>query len=93
MKTLKTALVIGILFIALGLDSAPAKAYFYQQQIYVQPYQQYQNYYNPYQPRYQNVLGQLVQGNLNLVNSFTYIPAPVHQYFYNYYSPYGYYGY
>lgn len=71
---------------------APQYAPQYQAQ-----YSGYSYYSQPYQfanytpPGYDDV-SRLIQGTLNWVGYQQYIPTPVHQYFYQYYSPYSYYG-
>ena len=81
--------MLAIVVLVALLMTSSAQAYFYQPQ-------QYQSYryqtYNPYNYGYQDTVSQLVQQNLNFVSNFVYVPAPIHPYFYNYYSPYSYYG-
>ena len=92
MKTLKLALFVAIPLAVSALVGSSAQAYFYQPQYQYDQTYQYQQYSNPYQYGYRDTVSQLIQGQLNFVSNFTYVPAPIHSYFYNYYSPYNYYG-
>ncbi len=87
MKTLKLRLLVATSLAVFALVGGSAHAYFYQPQQY-QSYQ-YQTY-NPYNYGYQDTVSQLIQGQLNFVSNFTYIPSPIRSYFY--YSPFSYFG-
>ncbi len=86
MKTLKLTLLVVIPLAVFALVGGSAKAYFYQPT-------SYPTYsYNPYKYGYQDNVTQMIQGHLNFVSNFVYVPAPVHTYFFQYLSPYRYYG-
>jgi hypothetical protein len=92
MKNVMKVSIVILIAAALFVIASPSQAYFTQPQVYI-PYQyvpQYSPYYYPYQFFNYNgydVASGLTQGNLNLISNFTYIPGPVHQYFYQYYQP------
>ena len=86
MHALKLTLFVSIPLAVFAVVGGSAQAYFRQPQ-------SYPNYsYNPYKYGYQDTVSQLTQANLNFVSNFVYVPTPVRPYFYNYYSPYSYYG-
>lgn len=103
MKTItKTTNVVSLLVAIttiFALSTGSALAYYgggYGQSSYNQP-SQYQSAQSAYQQpqygySYRNELLGLVQSNLNLINRLTYIAPPIHYYFFQYYSPFSYYG-
>jgi hypothetical protein len=98
MKNVLKVSIVALSALALFAVAAPTHAYFYQSQTpaYRQYAPQYPTYnYQPYQffnYSGNNELSGLIQGHLNFIQQYQYIPAPVHQYFYQYYTP-SYYGY
>jgi hypothetical protein len=93
MKTITKTLLIGGIVVVAGLVTPSAQAYFYQPQ-YTASERSYlnQQYNNPYNYGYQDTASQLIQGQLNFVSNFTYIPSPIHSYFFQYYPSYNYFG-
>ena len=87
MKNLKKYIAIGI-FVAVGLlATGQVQAYFYQP---------HPRAYNPYSYNYGYSYGYgrydtvtpMIQSHINFVSNFTYIPAPIHPYFFtHYYNP------
>jgi hypothetical protein len=91
MKTIIQTALVAVIVAAAALTTSQAKAYFYQPW-QPSPYYSYPTYYR----QTTDLVTPLVAGNIGLVSNFTYIPAPIHPYFYNYgynlYSPYAPYG-
>lgn len=91
MNTITKSLLVAVVLVSAGFLSQSAKAYFYQPQSYQpQSYQYNPNYGQASQYQYgyqQDTVSQLVQGQLNFVNNFTYYPSPIRSYFYRNYSP------
>lgn len=95
-KSLIAAVPLALVVLASG---APANAYYAQtrslyQPTYVQGFTQPdvavpRSYGNTYGYGYQqDAVRPLIQGQLNFVSQYTYIPAPIHPYFYTYYPSY-----
>jgi len=80
MKTLKLSLVVATLLAIFVVVASPAQAYFYQPKSYPSYFD------NPYRYGYQDDVSRLTQANLYFVSNFVYVPAPIHQYFFNYYG-------
>lgn len=106
MNIIKKLALTGIPLSVFLVLAIPAHAYYYGynnynnynawQPNYVQGFSQPAVYAQaPNPPSYgfgyqQDFIRPLIQGQLNFVSQFTYIPGPVHPYFYTYYQPYGY---
>ncbi len=102
MKTSTKIAFCSVVLFALSALATPAQAYYTQR--YTTFPSQYGNSYGASSYRYSapqqysrggyggyngyDEIDGLIQSHLNFVQQMVYIPAPIHQYFYQYYTPY-----